>query len=130
MSNQNKKSDINNLIGAKVNQKINNKLSAEILCILCDSRYKVGIFIQKTVSDITKQLFENYNKQDLDLKQILKNEKESDNLIIRTELYKLKQKNLVKFINIKKDRYTVIATEKGFNHFMCLCFRFYKFKTK
>ena len=114
MSNIKNKSEVNHLIGSIVSkQPINKNLSHLLLAILCKDRKKIGIFIEKTVPDLTKEVF---MEDDIDYKPLLEHERKSKDLFIRTELYKLKEKGYVEFVSYKKDRYNVKANLKGLEY--------------
>ena len=113
MSNIKNKSEVNHLIGSIVQKPINKHLSHLLLAILCKDRKKLGIFIEKTVPDLTKEVF---MEDDIDYKPLLEHERKSKDLFIRTELYKLKEKGYVEFVSYKKDRYNVKANLKGLEY--------------
>ena len=113
MSNIKNKSEVNHLIGSIVQKPINKHLSHLLLAILCKDRKKLGIFIEKTVPDLTKEVF---MEDDIDYKPLLEHEKKSKDLFIRTELYKLREKGYVEFVSYKKDRYNVKANLKGLEY--------------
>ena len=113
MSNIKNKSEVNHLIGSIVQKPINKDLSQLLLAILCKDRKKLGIFIEKTVPDLTKEVF---MEDDIDYKPLLEHERKSKDLFIRTELYKLKEKGYVEFVSYKKDRYNVKANLKGLEY--------------
>ena len=113
MSNIKNKSEVNHLIGSIVQKPINKHLSHLLLAILCKDRKKLGIFIEKTVPDLTKEVF---MEDDIDYKPLLEHERKSKDLFIRTELYKLKEKGYVEFVSYKKDRYNVKANFKGLEY--------------
>ena len=82
MSNIKNKSEVNHLIGSIVSkQPINKYLSHLLLAILCKDRKKLGIFIEKTVPDLTKEVF---MEDDIDYKPLLEHERKSKDLFIRT----------------------------------------------
>ena len=114
MSNIKNRSEVNHLIGSIVSkQPINKDLSHLLLAILCKDRKKLGVFIEKTVPNLTSEVFmEDY----IDYKPLLDNEHKSRDLFIRTELYKLKEKGYVEFVSYKKDRYNVKANLKGLEY--------------
>ena len=107
------KSEVNHLIGSIVQKPINKDLSQLLLAILCKNRKKLGIFIEKTVPDLTKEVF---MEDDIDYEPLLEHEKKSKDLFIRTELYKLREKGYVEFVSYKKDRYNVKANLKGLEY--------------
>ena len=113
MSNIKNKSEVNHLIGSIVQKPINKDLSQLLLAILCKNRKKLGIFIEKTVPGLTKEVF---MEDDIDYKPLLEHERKSKDLFIRTELYKLKEKGYVEFVSYKKDRYNVKANLKGLEY--------------
>ena len=113
MSNIKNKSEVNHLIGSIVQKPINKHLSHLLLAILCKDRKKLGIFIEKTVPDLTKEVF---MEDDIDYKPLLEHERKSKDLFIRTELYKLREKGYVEFVSYKKDRYNVKANLKGLEY--------------
>ena len=113
MSNIKNKSEVNHLIGSIVQKPINKDLSQLLLAILCKNRKKLGIFIEKTVPDLTKEVF---MEDDIDYEPLLEHEKKSKDLFIRTELYKLREKGYVEFVSYKKDRYNVKANLKGLEY--------------
>ena len=114
MSNIKNRSEVNHLIGSIVSkQPINKDLSHLLLAILCKDRKKLGIFIEKTVPDLTKEVF---MEDDIDYKPLLEHERKSKDLFIRTELYKLREKGYVEFVSYKKDRYNVKANLKGLEY--------------
>ena len=114
MSNIKNRSEVNHLIGSIVSkQPINKDLSQLLLAILCKNRKKLGIFIEKTVPDLTKEVF---MEDDIDYEPLLEHEKKSKDLFIRTELYKLREKGYVEFVSYKKDRYNVKANLKGLEY--------------
>ena len=114
MSNIKNRSEVNHLIGSIVSKKpINKDLSHLLLAILCKDRKKLGVFIEKTVPDLTKEVF---MEDDIDYKPLLEHERKSKDLFIRTELYKLKEKGYVNFVSYKKDRYNVKANLKGLEY--------------
>ena len=105
------KSDVNHLIGSIVSKhRINKNISHLLLAILCKDRKKLGVFIEKTVPNLTSEVF---MEEDIDYKPLLDSEQKSKDLFIRTELYKLKEKGYVNFVSYKKDRYNVQAYLKG-----------------
>ena len=114
MSNIKNRSEVNHLIGSIVSkQPINKDLSHLLLAILCKDRKKLGVFIEKTVPNLTSEVFmEDY----IDYKPLLNSERKSKDLFIRTELYKLKEKGYVEFVSYKKDRYNVKANLKGLEY--------------
>ena len=107
------KSEVNHLIGSIVQKPINKDLSQLLLAILCKNRKKLGIFIEKTVPGLTKEVF---MEDDIDYEPLLEHEKKSKDLFIRTELYKLREKGYVEFVSYKKDRYNVKANLKGLEY--------------
>ena len=111
MSNIKNRSEVNRLIGSIVSkQPINKDLSHLLLAILCKDREKLGVFIEKTVPNLTSEIFmEDY----IGYEPLLNSERKSKDLFIRTELYKLKEKGYVNFVSYKKDRYNVQANLKG-----------------
>ena len=113
MSNIKNKSEVNHLIGSIVQKPINKDLSQLLLAILCKNRKKLGIFIEKTVPGLTKEVF---MEDDIDYKPLLEHERKSKDLFIRTELYKLREKGYVEFVSYKKDRYNVKANLKGLEY--------------
>ena len=113
MSNIKNKSEVNHLIGSIVQKPINKHLSHLLLAILCKDRKKLGIFIEKTVPGLTKEVF---MEDDIDYKPLLEHERKSKDLFIRTELYKLREKGYVEFVSYKKDRYNVKANLKGLEY--------------
>ena len=113
MSNIKNKSEINHLIGSIVQQPINKDLGHLLLAILCEDRKKLGVFIERTIPDLTKEVF---REDGIDYKPLLDNEHKSRDLFIRTELYKLKEKGYVNFVSYKKDRYNVKANLKGLEY--------------
>ena len=113
MSNIKNKSEVNHLIGSIVQKPINKDLSQLLLAILCKDRKKLGIFIEKTVPGLTKEVF---MEDDIDYKPLLEHERKSKDLFIRTELYKLREKGYVEFVSYKKDRYNVKANLKGLEY--------------
>ena len=114
MSNIKNRSEVNHLIGSIVSkQPINKDLSHLLLAILCKDRKKLGVFIEKTVPNLTSEVF---MEEDIDYKPLLDSEQKSKDLFIRTELYKLKEKGYVEFVSYKKDRYNVKANLKGLEY--------------
>ena len=122
MSNIKNRSEVNHLIGSIVSkQPINKDLSHLLLAILCKDRKKLGVFIEKTVPNLTSEVFmEDY----IDYKPLLDNEHKSRDLFIRTELYKLKEKGYVEFVSYKKDRYNVKANLKGLEYCKALAINY------
>ena len=114
MSNIKNRSEVNHLIGSIVSkQPINKDLSHLLLAILCKDRKKLGVFIEKTVPNLTSEIFmEDY----IGYEPLLNSERKSKDLFIRTELYKLKEKGYVEFVSYKKDRYNVKANLKGLEY--------------
>ena len=114
MSNIKNRSEVNRLIGSIVSkQPINKDLSHLLLAILCKDREKLGVFIEKTVPNLTSEIFmEDY----IGYEPLLNSERKSKDLFIRTELYKLKEKGYVEFVSYKKDRYNVKANLKGLEY--------------
>ena len=114
MSNIKNRSEVNHLIGSIVSkQPINKNISHLLLAILCKDRKKLGVFIEKTVPNLTSEVF---MEEDIDYKPLLDSEQKSKDLFIRTELYKLKEKGYVEFVSYKKDRYNVKANLKGLEY--------------
>ena len=92
------KNEIINLIGAKTNEPINKVLSKNILAILCADRKQLGVFKTMLVSDIRERV--------VAMKQFdLGNTREQQDLNIRIELYKLRNKGCVDFEDYRKNRY-------------------------
>ena len=103
------KNEIINLIGAKTNDPINKVLSKNILAILCADRKHLGVFKTMLVSDIRDRV--------VAMKQFdLGNTREEQDLNIRIELYKLRNKGSVDFENYRKNRYTVKSNLKGLEY--------------
>ena len=103
------KNEIINLIGAKTNDPINKVLSKNILAILCADRKQLGVFKTMLVSDIRDRV--------VAMKQFdLGNTREQQDLNIRIELYKLRNKGCVDFENYRKNRYTVKSNLKGLEY--------------
>jgi hypothetical protein len=114
MSNIKNRSEVNHLIGSIVSkQPINKNISHLLLAILCKDRKKLGVFIEKTVPNLTSEVF---MEEEIDYKPLLDSEQKSKDLFIRTELYKLKEKGYVNFVSYKKDRYNVQANLKGLEY--------------
>ena len=100
------KSPIINLIARKTNQSFNKDLSKQILGILCENRKTIGVFKNMLVSDIRNQIV---NTNEFDLGKT----RDEQDLSIRIELYKLKNKGYVDFEYYKKDKYSVKSNIKG-----------------
>jgi hypothetical protein len=100
------KSPIINLIARKTNQSFNKDLSQQILGILCQNRKTIGVFKNMLVSDIRNQIV---NTNEFDLGKT----RDEQDLSIRIELYKLKNKGYVDFEYYKKDKYSVKSNIKG-----------------
>tara|TARA_R100000008_G_scaffold2815_1_gene2156 strand:- start:482 stop:913 length:432 start_codon:yes stop_codon:yes gene_type:complete len=100
------KSPIINLIARKTNQSFNKDLSQQILGILCENRKTIGVFKNMLVSDIRNQIV---NTNEFDLGKT----RDEQDLSIRIELYKLKNKGYVDFEYYKKDKYSVKSNIKG-----------------
>ena len=123
MTNIKKENKVKHLIGSLVNEpQKNHKLDREILAILCDNYFKYKVFIEKTTKDITKELLEFHEKEYLGFKELLQNTEQSDNLFVRTELYRLQRLGMVKFIHQSCTRYTIKATEKGLQYLITLTY--------
>ncbi len=103
------KSPIINLIARKTNQSFNKDLSQQILGILCENRKTIGVFKNMLVSDIRNQIV---NTNEFDLGKT----RDEQDLSIRIELYKLKNKGYVDFEYFYKkpfnNRYSVKANKK------------------
>ena len=80
MSNIKNKSEINHLIGSIVQQPINKDLGHLLLAILCEDRKKLGVFIERTIPDLTKEVF---REDGIDYKPLLDNEHKSRDLFIK-----------------------------------------------
>ena len=118
MSNIKNRSEVNHLIGSIVSkQPINKNISHLLLAIFCKDRKKLGVFIEKTVPNLTSEVF---MEEDIDYKPLLDSEQKSKDLFIRTELYKLKEKGYVNYVSYKKDRYNVQANLKGLEYCISL----------
>ena len=103
------KNEMINLIGAKTNDPINKVLSKNILAILCADRKQLGVFKTMLVSDIRDRV--------VAMKQFdLGNTREQQDLNIRIELYKLRNKGCVDFEDYRKNRYTVKTNLKGLEY--------------
>jgi len=103
------KNEIINLIGAKTNDPINKVLSKNILAVLCADRKQLGVFKTMLVSDIRDRV--------VAMKQFdLGNTREQQDLNIRIELYKLRNKGCVDFEDYRKNRYTVKSNLKGLEY--------------
>ena len=103
------KSPVINLIARKTNQSFNKDLSQQILGILCENRKTIGVFKNMLVSDIRNQIV---NTNEFDLGKT----RDEQDLSIRIELYKLKNKGYVDFEYYKKDKYSVKSNIKGLEY--------------
>ena len=101
------KSPIINLIARKTNKPFNKDLSHLILAILCENRKTIGVFKNMLVSDIRNKIVN--SEEEIDLGKT----REEQDLRVRIELYKLKNKGYVDFEYYKKDKYSVKANIKG-----------------
>ena len=88
---------------------INKKLSLQILGILCENRKSIGVFKNMLVSDLRNKIVE---MSEFNLGET----RDKQDLNIRIELYKLKNKGYVDFENYKKDRYSVKSNLKGLEY--------------
>jgi len=100
------KSPIINFIARKTNKPFDKDLSHLILAILCENRKSIGVFKNMLVSDIRNQIV---NTKEFDLGKT----KEEQDLIVRIELYKLKNKGYIDFEYYKKDKYSIKSNLKG-----------------
>ena len=80
------KSPIINLIARKTNIPFNKDLSHLILAILCENRKTIGVFKNMLVSDIRNKIVN--SEEEIDLGKT----REDQDLRVRIELYKLKNK--------------------------------------
>ena len=103
------KSLIINLIAKKTNKPLYKDLSQQILGILCENRKTIGIFKNMLVADIRDQIVRTNEFN-------LGKTKDEQDLKIRIELYKLKNKGYVDFEYFYKkpfnNRYSVKANKK------------------
>tara|TARA_R100000541_G_scaffold312_1_gene1938 strand:- start:607 stop:1038 length:432 start_codon:yes stop_codon:yes gene_type:complete len=112
---QTQKNEMIKLIGSKANKPINKNLSHLILAILCENNKSIGIFKELNVASLREQIFksnENVGFIYLGDKKL----KDEQDLFIRIELYKLKNKNLVSFKKLKHNYYTVQSNIKGLEY--------------
>jgi|TARA_R110001583_G_scaffold83070_1_gene219751 hypothetical protein len=109
-----KNNEFHKLIAKKSNDPININLSGHIIFILGESYKKYKVFKHMTVLDITNNIFKTKR---IYCDKLDHNERD---LFIRTELYKLKNKNYIKFNKYKKSNYTVQLTNKGLNYYKSL----------
>ena len=100
------KSPIINLIAKKTNKPLYKDLSQQILGILCENRKTIGVFKNMLVADIRDQIV---RTNEFNLGET----RDEQDLKIRIELYKLKNKGYVNFEYYKKDKYSVKANIKG-----------------
>ena len=104
------KSPIINLIARKTNKPFNKDLSHLILAILCENRKTIGVFKNMLVSDIRNKIVN--SEEEIDLGKT----REDQDLRVRIELYKLKNKGYVDFEYFYKkpfnNRYSVKANKK------------------
>tara|TARA_R110000787_G_C13289228_1_gene433403 strand:- start:399 stop:824 length:426 start_codon:yes stop_codon:yes gene_type:complete len=108
--------EFHKLIAKKSNDPLNLNLSGHILFILAESYKKYKVFKHMTVLDITNNIFKAKESYGYYFKGYSSDHNEKD-LFIRTELYKLKNKNYIKFNKYKKSNYTVQLTSDGLNYF-------------
>ncbi len=104
------KSPIINLIARKTNKPFNKDLSHLILAILCENRKTIGVFKNMLVSDIRNKIVN--SEEEIDLGKT----REEQDLRVRIELYKLKNKGYVDFEYYKKDKYSVKSNIKGLEY--------------
>ena len=109
-----KDNEFHKLIAKKSNDPININLSGHIIFILGESYKKYKVFKHMTVLDITNNIFKT---KGVYCDKLDHNEKD---LFIRTELYKLENKNYIIFHKYKKVNYTVQLTNKGLNYYKSL----------
>ena len=83
------KSPIINLIARKTNKPFNKDLSHLILAILCENRKTIGVFKNMLVADIRNIIVN--SEEEIDLGKT----REEQDLRVRIELYKLKNKGYV-----------------------------------
>ena len=104
------KSPIINLIAKKTNKPLYKDLSQQILGILCENRKTIGVFKNMLVADIRDQIVRTNEFN-------LGKTRDEQDLKIRIELYKLKNKGYVDFEYFYKkpfnNRYSVKANIKG-----------------
>jgi hypothetical protein len=118
-----KPNEVLKIIAKKSRNNIEPNLSQNILGILAEGHKKIGIYKQITVKDLTDQLFEEENFG-FKYKGYSTEYNEKD-LFVRTELYKLKNKDYIEFIKYKKNNYTIKLTDKGLNYCIALIKNFY-----
>ena len=123
MTNIQKENKVKLMIGSLVAKANNLKLDSEILCVLVESKHKQKVFVELLVVDLLNKILNYSDRKYLDFESILEDQKKSDNLYVRAELYKLRQQGYVEFKYYKNNRYTVKATEKGMNHFITLRYK-------
>ena len=104
------KSPVINLIARKTNKPFNKDLSHLILAILCENRKSIGVFKNMLVSDIRDRIVN--SDEEIDIGKT----RDEQDIIVRIELYKLKNKGLVEFENYKKDKYSVKSNLKGLEY--------------
>ena len=103
------KSPIINLIAKKTNKPLYKDLSQQILGILCENRKTIGVFKNMLVADIRDQIV---RTNEFNLGET----RDEQDLKIRIELYKLKNKGYVNFEYYKKDKYSVKSNIKGLEY--------------
>ena len=123
MGNIEKDNKIKLMIGSLVAKPNNTKLDSEILCVLVESKHKQKVYVELLVVDLLNKILAYNDRKELGFESILEDQKKSDNLYVRAELYKLKQQGLVEFKYYKNNRYTIKATDKGMNYFITLRYR-------
>jgi len=101
------KSPVINLIARKRNEPFNKDLIQLILAILCENRKTIGVFKNMLVVDIRNIIVN--SEEEIDLGKT----REEQDLRVRIELYKLKNKGYVDFEYYKKDKYSVKSNIKG-----------------
>tara|TARA_R100001082_G_scaffold4256_1_gene3194 strand:+ start:202 stop:660 length:459 start_codon:yes stop_codon:yes gene_type:complete len=106
---------------------INKNLSQMILAILCDKRKKIGVFKQISVADIRDIIFSTEDNDFIGFdNKGFKNKRDEQDLFIRIELYKLKNKGYVKFHPYRKRNYNVQSNIKGLEFCISLLMDSYK----
>ena len=118
-----KPNEVLKIIAKKSKNNIEPNLAQSILGILATGHKKIGIYKQITVKDLTDQLFQ---EEDFGFKyKGYSTEYNEKDLFVRTELYKLKNKDYIEFIKYKKNNYTIKLTDKGLNYCIALIKNFY-----
>ena len=118
-----KPNEVLKLIAKKTRNNINANFSQSILAILGTGHKKYRVYKEMTVKDLTQQLFE---EEDFGFKyKGYSTEYNEKDIFVRTELYKLKNKDYIEFIKYKKNNYTIKLTDKGLNYCIALIKNFY-----